>query len=171
MACGGSCHLGILCEPPRLNNHTFVTVLARTGRDSSWGLAHHRRFHQEFKRPKAKGPKARKGSHGSSGACAAARPSAPGPGGLVLQAAGRLQAHRREWNVPGLRVLQCLYTVPASVLSYTQRVKILPAQDRPANGCVFTEFGSSAEPLLCSEHTSLYPTFVVSSVLILSNTA
>ena len=57
------------------------------------------------------------------------------------------------------------------VLSYTQRVKILPAQDRPSNGCIFKDFGSFAESLMCSEHTSLYPTFVVLSVLILSNTA
>lgn len=35
--------------------------------------------------------------------------------------------------------------------------KILPAQDRPSNGCIFKDFGSFAESLMCSEHTSLYP--------------
>uniref|UniRef100_A0A8D0QNY5 Cold-inducible RNA-binding protein n=1 Tax=Sus scrofa TaxID=9823 RepID=A0A8D0QNY5_PIG len=32
-----------------------------------------------------------------------------------------------------------------------------PAQDRPSNGCIFKDFGSSAESLMCSESTSLYP--------------
>uniref|UniRef100_A0A452THI1 Cold-inducible RNA-binding protein n=1 Tax=Ursus maritimus TaxID=29073 RepID=A0A452THI1_URSMA len=49
--------------------------------------------------------------------------------------------------------------------------KTLPAQDRPSNGRIFKDFGSFAESLMCSEHTSLYPTFVVLSVVILSNTA
>lgn len=71
-----------------------------------------------------------------------AAPSRSGPGSGMLPLVARFSAFTL-----------CLLLV----LSYTQRVKILPAQDRPSNGCIFKDFGSFAESLMCSEHTSLYP--------------
>lgn len=81
--------------------------------------------------PRAGGRSARPAGRWARGE-AAARPSRPRAGSA---------AHRAR------RV----DTVPASVLSYTQRVR--PAARDRAAGCVPNDCGSFAEPLTCSDHT------------------
>lgn len=80
-------------------------------------------------------------------------------GGLVApEAAGLGPEGRARRGLLPLAVCFCAFTLCLLlVLSYTQRVKILPDRDRPSNGCVFKDLGSAAASLVCSDHASLCP--------------
>lgn len=94
---------------------------------------------------------------GSIRACGPRPPSAMG--GLVApEAAGLGPEGRARRGLLPLAVCFCAFTLCLLlVLSYTQRVKILPDRDRPSNGCVFKDLGSAAASLVCSDHASLCP--------------
>ncbi|XP_074207433.1 cold-inducible RNA-binding protein isoform X1 [Camelus bactrianus] len=140
---------GALCE----QRSDLVAVLARKARDCPLGsvLAAVSITKRKDNTRLTKKERESEGPQSRPHTCMwARRPPPLAVGGVVApEAAGPSpQVWARAWNAGLVACFSAFTLCLLLVLSYTQRVKILPAQDRPSNGCIFKDCGSCAESLM-----------------------